>query len=82
MPCSIHPATRADLDSLLPLMRQMQIDDPWSERFDESLARQNLSDLLSNPNYGLAYLVRDQQTPVGYLVICFDYSLEYRGKGA
>jgi diamine N-acetyltransferase len=25
--------------------------------------------------------VLDEQIPVGYLVICFDYSLEYRGKG-
>jgi ribosomal protein S18 acetylase RimI-like enzyme len=82
MTCSIHPATHSDVDALLLLMRQMQVEDPWSERFDESLARQNLSDLLSNPHFGLVYLVRDHQTPVGYLVICFDYSLEYRGKGA
>jgi GNAT superfamily N-acetyltransferase len=30
----------------------------------------------------LIYLARDSQLLVGYLVICFDYRLEYRGKGA
>lgn len=82
MPVSIHPCTLADLDSLLILMRQMQDDDPWAEPFDELFVRKNLSELLNNPHYGLIYTARNGQTPVAYLVICFDFSLEYRGKGA
>jgi GNAT superfamily N-acetyltransferase len=82
MSCSIDLATHADLDSLLSLMRQMQKDDPWSEVFDEAILRQNLCAILGNSHYGFVYLARDQQIPVGYLVICFDFSLEYRGKGA
>lgn len=82
MSISIQPATSAELDALLLLMRHMQRDDPWSESFDEATVRQSLSELLGNPHYGLAYLVRELQTPIAYLVICFDYSLEYRGKGA
>jgi GNAT superfamily N-acetyltransferase len=79
----IQPATCDDIDSLLPLLRQMQGDDPWAERFDESTARNNLRELLNDPAYGLVYIVRDDdQLPVGYLVICFDFSMEYRGKGA
>jgi ribosomal protein S18 acetylase RimI-like enzyme len=79
----IQLATCDDIDSLLPLLRQMQRDDPWTERFDESTTRKNLRELLNEPAYGLVYIVRDdEQTPVGYLVICFDFSLEYRGKGA
>jgi len=82
MSCSVDLAIYADLDTLLFLMRQMQKDDPWSEVFDESIFLQNLSVLLGNSHYGLVYLARDQQIPVGYLVICFDFSLEYRGKAA
>ena len=63
-------------------MRGMQAVDPWSEPFIESAVRSNLLELLNNSAYGLAYLAWDADRPVGYLVICFDYSLEYRGKGA
>jgi ribosomal protein S18 acetylase RimI-like enzyme len=82
MPITIHPATPADLDDLFALMRQMQDNDPWSESFDEDIVRRNLSELLHNPVFGVTYLARDEQIAVGYLIICFDYSLEYRGKGA
>lgn len=82
MPISIERATAADLDTLLLLMSHMQADDPWSEPFALATVRKNLVELLSNSHYGLVYLARDQQAIVGYLVVCFDFSLEYRGKGA
>jgi GNAT superfamily N-acetyltransferase len=82
MPLSIDQATPADLDSLLPMMRHMQENDPWSELFHEPTVRANLAELLANPVYGVVYIAREQSSPIAYLVICFDYSLEYRGKGA
>jgi GNAT superfamily N-acetyltransferase len=82
MSISINRAKFADLDALVPMMRHMQEDDPWSEPFYESTVRANLAELLQNPVYGVIYLVREETLPVGYPVICFDYSLEYRGKGA
>ena len=82
IPISTTPATAHDTESLLNMMRHMQADDPWSEPFHEPTVRANLAELLSNPAYGVAYLVREESAPIGYLVICFDYSLEYRGKGA
>ena len=82
MPISITRATSSDLELLLPIMRHMQADDPWSEPFHEPTVRSNLAELLQNPAYGVVYIVREESAPIGYLVICFDYSLEYRGKGA
>ena len=82
MPPSIARATLADLESLLQMMRHMQHDDPWSETFREPTVRANLAELLQNPVYGVVHIVREESAPIGYLVICFDYSLEYRGKGA
>ena len=82
MPISITQATLADLDTLLVMMCHLQKDDPWSEFFDKPTLGTNLAELLPNPIYGIAYIVREDRTPVGYLVICFDYSLGYRGKGA
>jgi GNAT superfamily N-acetyltransferase len=78
----IAPATLSDQDSLLLLMRKMQDDDPWSEPFHDDIVCSSVKQLLENPAYGLAYLVWDADRPVAYLVVCFDYSLEYRGKGA
>jgi GNAT superfamily N-acetyltransferase len=82
MPISIARATPTDLELLLPMMRKMQADDPWSEPLHDATVRANLAELLQNPVYGVIYLVREENAPIGYLVICFDYSLEYRGKGA
>jgi len=82
MPISITLAIPADLEALFEMMRHMQLDDPWEERFDEPTVRANLAELLQNPVYGVVYIVREDAAPIGYLVICFDYSLEYRGKGA
>jgi len=82
MPVSIHRAISADLESILILMPHMQADDPWDEPFDESVVRKSLAELLQNPVYGFAYIARDGHSPIAYLIICFDFSLEYRGKGA
>jgi GNAT superfamily N-acetyltransferase len=82
MSISFQPATLADLESLLLFMRHMQADDPWDEPFDESNVRKNLWNLLQNPAYGLVFLAAHEQIPIAYLAICFDFSLEYRGKGA
>lgn len=82
MPIRLAIATQDDLELLLSLMRQMQSDDPWAEPFSEPVVRASLLDLLANPGFGLAYLAWEGPRPVAYLVICFDYSLEYQGKGA
>jgi GNAT superfamily N-acetyltransferase len=82
MSISTSQATLADVETVFQIMRHMQLDDPWEEAFDEPTVRANLAVLLQNPVYGVAYIVRDDTAPVGYLVVCFDYSLEYRGVGA
>ena len=82
MSISILRANPADLDALLMLMSRMQVEDPWDQPPDESIVRRNLLELLQNPNYGFAYIARDKQSVFAYVIICFDFSLEYRGKGS
>jgi GNAT superfamily N-acetyltransferase len=82
MPISFTEATLAGLETLFEMMRHMQRDDPWEEEFAESTVRANLAELLQDPVFGVVYIVREGALPIGYLVVCFDYSLEYRGKGA
>ncbi len=82
MPVHFQLAASSDVDTVLLMIRHMQADDAWSEDFDETIVRSNLLELLHNLHYGVIYLAREEHVPVAYLVICFDYSLEYRGKGA
>ena len=76
------PAGPDQLEALLAMMRELQVDDPWEEPFDEEILRPNLERLLGDPTIGLAFVAFEGDEAAGYLVVCFEYSLEYRGKGA
>jgi len=71
-----------DIDMLLDLMHGLQQDDPWSAPFEEAKVRKSLCELLATPSAGRAFLIRDDPLSVGYLVLSFDFSLEYGGKNA
>src|SRR5262245_7845626 len=62
MNISINQATLADLETLLEMMRHLQLDDPWSEPFHEPTLRENLAELIRNPIYGVAYIAREGVT--------------------
>lgn len=49
--------------------------------FDEQKARAALMRLLRDSNLGRVWLILDGE-PVGYIVICFGYSLEWLGRDA
>ena len=50
--------------------------------FDEPKARTALLDFLRDPLLGRAWLIYDEQIPVGYIVLTLGYSLEYVGRDA
>jgi diamine N-acetyltransferase len=72
----------SDIELMLELMRGLQQDDPWSVPFREEVVRKSLCELLGTPSAGRAFLIQDEQLTVGYLVLSFDFSLEYGGKNA
>jgi ribosomal protein S18 acetylase RimI-like enzyme len=73
-------ATSADAELLLDFMRDYYAFD--GHHYEREPARTALLGLLKNPEFGLAWLVFDSGTPVGYVVLCFGYSLEYLGRDA
>lgn len=79
---SLRDASTEDLDLLVALMREMQLDDPWSCEFTEQGARAALETLLRHGALGRAWMICLDADVVGYIVLTFDYSLEYRGKCA
>ncbi len=50
--------------------------------FDEKVANSALSLILSNQSYGQIYLIYIHEKIIGYLVVTFGFSLEYRGRDA
>ncbi len=75
-----EPATRADVAVLVAMVRELYAFDCIP--FDETVSRAALSELLQEPSYGCVWLITDRAEPVGYLVLTFDYSLEYGGRDA
>ena len=75
-----HLATESDADILLEFMQAYYVFD--GHVFDRQKAGEALIDLLCDRNLGRAWLILDGDKPVGYVVLCFGYSLEWLGRDA
>jgi len=73
-------AVESDSDNLLEFMQAYYAFD--GHGFDREKARGALIPLLRDPNLGRAWLILDGTSAVGYLVLCFGYSLEWLGRDA
>jgi GNAT superfamily N-acetyltransferase len=77
---SFRLATESDLPCLLQFMRDYYACD--GHLFREQEAPTALTALLRDPSLGQAWLVLNGEAPVGYVVLCFGYSLEWLGRDA
>lgn len=68
------------VDVFLRLMEAFNASQGYD--FDPGLARPVADRFLENPELGRAWLICDGDAPVGYLVIAFGFSFEYRGRDA
>jgi len=87
-----HLAAESDADTLLPFMRDYYAFD--GHAFDQQKARAALITLLRDPSLGRVWLIlantneaeknseTERDLPVGYIVLCFGYSLEWLGRDA
>ncbi len=79
-----HPqfrlAVESDAGTLLRFMREYYAFD--GHGFEEPKAHVALMALLRDPSLGRAWLILDGGGPVGYVVLCFGYSLEWLGRDA
>jgi diamine N-acetyltransferase len=75
-------AQSEDLAELLTMMKELQKDDPWSVPFDDAAAAKACGHILRDPSLGCIWIICHRNESVGYVVMTFDYSLEYRGRGA
>ena len=68
-------AVESDAGTLLRFMREYYAFD--GHGFEEQKALVALLDLLRDPGLGRAWLILDGAGAVGYVVLCFGYSLEW-----
>ena len=73
-------ARDSDADLLLEFMRAYYAFD--GHGFDLEKARMALTGLLRDDSLGRAWLILDGDAAVGYVVLCFGYSLEWLGRDA
>jgi len=77
---SFRVAEEGDTDALLKLMRAYYAFD--GHGFDGQKSHAALTGLLRDSNLGRVWLILDGEAAIGYVVICFSYSLEWLGRDA
>ena len=75
-----RPATHADEQPLLRMMRILAEQEPGAYFFDEPAVREVLRKFLAGSELGQAWLFYQDETPVGYMILTFGYSFEYHGR--
>ena len=74
------PAAPDDMEALLPLVRAYhEFEKAKLTDAERALA---LRPLLQDPALGIVWLIRVEAEVIGYLAVCFGYSIEFMGKDA
>lgn len=82
MTITYRAAVPEDVAALVGMMKELQTDDPWSCPFDEAKTAHIVEQLLRKPELGRVWFIAVAGECVGYVVMSFDYSLEYGGRNA
>ena len=80
MRISFEIATKKTIPILLGLMKSFYA--VFDYPFDKAKTQQCLSNFFQNPHYGRFWLIKSDGNAVGYIVLTFGYSFEYRGQDA
>ena len=80
MKTAIKRATSGDCPRLLELMARFYAEEGY--RFKLQSTRKALAQLLADERFGAVWTFRRQEEVVGYLVVTFGFSLEFKGRDA
>lgn len=80
-PAKFADVKQRDLPSLLSMMRRLA-EQPPSLPFDERELNAPLEKFLSHPELGRAWLIQHQDQSIGYVILTFGFSFEFRGVDA
>jgi diamine N-acetyltransferase len=74
-------ATAADVPALLPMMRNLALQEPATP-FDERSITAAWQQFFSSAEFGRAWLFYVSDELAGYVILTLGYSFEYRGRDA
>jgi ribosomal protein S18 acetylase RimI-like enzyme len=80
MSASLTLAKPEHIERLLPLCAAFHAE--AGIELSEDARRDALSPLLEGSPYGAAYIIGPSRAPIGYIVICFGWSVEFGGLDA
>jgi ribosomal protein S18 acetylase RimI-like enzyme len=76
----LRAATLEDFDPLLRLVEAFHAFE--GVRQDDAVRRASLQPLLADPALGRIWFIECDGAAVGYVAVCFGYSIEFRGRDA
>ena len=74
---ALNLATPANMDRLLPLIAAFHAEEGITQ--DDAMRRGAVEPLLSGSPHGAIYLIGPGRAPIGYVIICFGWSVELGG---
>lgn len=80
---TFRPATPAEVDTVVQFSRRLNEDDPsftGDFHFDEAGVRNAIAQLVRDESLGRLWLICVDDAPVGYVALCFGFSLESHGR--
>ncbi len=80
MKIEFRPANHTDIEWLLAAMREFYAIDHYA--FDEEITRRNLENFIADDELGKLWLMEGESEVVGYIVLTFSFSFEFRGRDA
>lgn len=81
MPLLLRLATAKDLPTLIPLVKAYHKFEQAGS-VDADAIECALEPLLSSADFGCVWLIELEDKPVGYIALCFGYSIEFGGRDA
>ena len=73
-------AEKSDIETLVEFIREFYEFEHL--KFDESIVRTALAKILDDDSLGRVWLIQHGDEAIGYVVLTFGYSLEFRGRDA
>lgn len=73
-------AALEDVDHLLPFIQKFYA---WEKiPYDSTTTIKALKEFINTPDWGSVWLIMARDHPIGYIIVTFGYSLEFKGRDA
>ena len=78
MAITFKPIRLSDIDRTIIMMQDFYAIDNYP--IDTAVSKSLLTEIIENENLGKGWLILDNDIPVGYVILTFVFSFEYKGR--